>query len=236
MHDIRKIILLAAMGIMFSACSDRGASSAETNTHADADHSHAHNDEEHHKDADVNAADKDRSKVSETRSADSHTHGGASLAIVLEGSQLIVELDSPLYNVLGFEHAAETAAQKAAVLKAETILSNGAGLFEFNNEAACSAISDHIEVDLDFDDHDEEGHHDDHDDHDDEEADEHESHKDIVLQYEYMCRNPKALKYVTVKLFESFENLTDIELVYLGPNIQRQDILSPNKTRMNLKR
>jgi len=57
------------------------------------------------------------------------------MAIVLDGRQLIIELDTPLYNVLGFEHAAETAAQKATVLRAETILSKSGDLFTFNSEA-----------------------------------------------------------------------------------------------------
>jgi len=67
---------------------------------------------------------------------------------------------------------------------------------------------------------DDHGHEDDHDDHSGE------THKDISLRYEYICAKPKALEHVTLHLFDKFETLSDIELVYLGPNIQKQDVLS----------
>ena len=156
---------------------------------------------------------------------------------------LTVELDTPLYNVLGFEHEAETATQKAAVLHAETVLTRGGPLFVFNNEAGCSIIRDTISVELEHhEDEDHEGDHDDHedddhgeDDHEDEESHD-ETHKDVVLQYEYKCQSPTALKNVTVNLFEHFENLTELDLVYLGPNTQKQSELSAAKPRMNLTR
>ena len=168
------------------------------------------------------------------RSAQSHTHGDASLAMVLENAVITVELDTPLYNLLGFEHAAETAAQKAAVEKAETILSKGGPLFVFNSEAGCTIAAQTISVELDVDghdDHEEEGHDDEH--HDDEHDDE-DTHKDANLQYEYRCSRPKALEHVTVNLFKHFENLTELDLVYLGPNTQKQVEINAGKTRIAL--
>ncbi len=48
-------------------------------------------------------------------SGDAHVHGTAALRIAVEGPQLVVELESPLANLLGFEHAPRTDAQRAAV-------------------------------------------------------------------------------------------------------------------------
>ena len=249
MHNVIQITSLAAFLAMCSACTQ-----AETSSHSPSEHSETHSSEHHqsgetksHSDT-AETTHSGKAAVSDTRSAESHTHGDASLAIVLDGSMLTVELDTPLYNVLGFEHEAETAAQKAAVLKAETVLTRGGPLFVFNNEAGCSIIGDIISVELEH--HEDEDHDDeDHDDHEDDEhedddhEDDHEdeeshdkTHKDVVLQYDYKCQSPTALKNVTVNLFEHFENLTELDLVYLGPNTQKQSELSAAKPRMNLTR
>ena len=224
MHDIFKIISVAALGILFSACSgaDHRDHNADNYTRAESSHDHAHDD--HHEHSEEKPLGENRANLSETRSASSHTHGDASLAIVLDGNKITVEFDSPLYNLVGFEHAAETPAQKAAVLAAQATLSNVASLIMFNKDAGCRASNDKISVDLGLGEH---QHHDD-------DAHEEETHKDISLQYDYICQKPKALKYVSVKLFESFENLTDIELVYLGPNTQKHDILTLKNTRIKL--
>ena len=85
-------------------------------------------------------------------------------------------------------------------------------------------------------------HHDDHDDdhHDDDHDDRHddtsERHKDIALEYHYRCHHPESLKDITVNLFEHFEHMSEIELIYLGPDTQKQDVLNRNKTRVKLTR
>ena len=249
MYRLIKITSLAALIAMCSACSETETSSPSPSAHSEthsSEHQHSGETKSHSDTAETTHSGK--AAVSDTRSAESHTHGDASLAIVLDGSMLTVELDTPLYNVLGFEHEAETAAQKAAVLKAETVLTRGGPLFVFNNEAGCSIIGDTISVELEHhededhedEDHEDEDHEDeDHDDHEDDHEDEEshdDTHKDVVLQYDYKCQSPTALKNVTVNLFEHFENLTELDLVYLGPNTQKQSELSAAKPRMNLTR
>ena len=240
MHNVIQITSLAAFLAMCSACTQAESPSEHSETHS-SEHHQSGETKSHSDTAETTHSGK--AAVSDTRSAESHTHGDASLAIVLDGSMLTVELDTPLYNVLGFEHEAETATQKAAVLHAETVLTRGGPLFVFNNEAGCSIIRDTISVELEHhEDEDHEGDHDDHedddhgeDDHEDEESHD-ETHKDVVLQYDYKCQSPTALKNVTVNLFEHFENLTELDLVYLGPNTQKQSELSAAKPRMNLTR
>ena len=187
-------------------------------------------------------------QVSETRSADSHTHGAAALALVLENGVVTAEFETPLYNLLGFEHAAETEAQKAAVKKAETVLSNPAPLFVFNSSAKCAPAAERISVELGLDDHGQDHRDHEHDDshkhdedhsHDDDHGhadDEHSDHKDVILSYEFSCQNPDALTEVTVNLFEHFDNLAELDLVYLGPNTQKQISLNAANSRASLTR
>ncbi|MEM7728411.1 MAG: DUF2796 domain-containing protein [Pseudomonadota bacterium] len=186
------------------------------------------------------------------RQADSHVHGAAALSMALDGERLSVELESPLYNILGFEHAPDTAEQKDAVVAAQSTLSDPAALFAFSPEAECMAdpvspvalfeegnMHDHDHNDEHrhddghshdddhehSDDHDHEGDHaHDHDDgdhaHDDHDHDDAHVHRDVLLSYEYTCARPDALGAVELKLFDRFDELSEVELVYLGPNAQ----------------
>ena len=243
MRPVITIISLTAFLAMVSACSDGGVSSSDHSHPAKGEETaHQTHEETHSKTEKVETQHSEKDHGVETRFAESHAHGDASLAIVLDKSKVTVEFDTPLYNLLGFEHVAETAAQKAAVTKAETVLSKGAPLFVFNSAAKCSILDETKSVDLDLnsseeadghheDDHDDEHHDDDHD-----EGEDDETHKDLIVQYEFKCESPNALKNVTVNLFEHFENLTEVDLVYLGPNTQKQAELSATKRRMELTR
>ena len=99
MHNVIQITSLAAFLAMCSACTQ-----AETSSHSPSEHSESHSDE-HHQSETKSQSDtaktthSGKAAVIDTRSAESHTHGDASLAIVLDGSMLTVELDTPLYNV-----------------------------------------------------------------------------------------------------------------------------------------
>jgi len=231
MHSIIKAISLAAFMTMCSACSKTDTSSSKPTDYSPKDGTQAKK---------VNS---DKAKRTETRSAESHSHGDASLAIVLEGSTMTVELDTPIYNLLGFEHIAETAKQKIAVQKAELVLSNSGSLFVFNSHAECKLSGETIRVELGLDGHEDHDDHEDHEDDQEEDHDEHEeddahdkTHKDVTIRYNYKCSNPQSLKSVRVNLFEHFENLTKLDLVYLGPNTQKQVELSATKTSMILTR
>lgn len=66
----------------------------------------------------------------ETRQLGAHVHGAAKLSFAEEGGALYAELESPLYNLVGFEHAPQTAAQRTAYNDVIEKL-GGAGLMEF---------------------------------------------------------------------------------------------------------
>jgi len=230
-----KVTSLAVAIVMCSACGNTDTVSSEPSSPAKKTVSaQPENPDTQAFKSEVKTTQAEKAKGNETRSAESHTHGDASLAVVVEGSKVIVELETPLYNLVGFEHAAETEKQKAAVIKAESVLSGGAPLFMFNVEAGCDApdISGSVKLDIDHD----HTKNDTHNEGDIEDNHDPDAHKDVVLQYEYICSSPKALKNVTVMLFEYFENLTELDLVYLAPNTQKQGDLSAAKPRMDLTR
>ena len=191
---------------------------------------------------DISLENEGSSNSDVVRSAESHVHGGATLALALDGNQLIVELDSPLYNLLGFEHAPETEAQRRAVQDAESKLSNADGMLGFNPEAGCepALMSEDVHLFDGVEDHDDD--HDDHNNHDNEhedehaEDDDHAAHRDFLLTYEFSCTSPSELDRVTVGLLDAFPLMTDLELVYLGPDTQTRYALNPSNVTIDLGR
>ena len=192
-------------------------------------------------------------KVSEplqtTRTADAHTHGDAELAIVLEKNMLTIELDTPVYNILGFEHAPETNIQKAALKKAELDLGRGDTLFTPNNQADCTSFSNDETVALfdtnmlDEESHENEGDHHGHKEtHDNNEhqneahTDDHDEvrHTDVVLSYVFKCQNPDKLSNLRINLFEFFEKLSEIDATILGPSTQKQVTLTRNQSQLDI--
>lgn len=169
--------------------------------------------------------------TSEIRSADSHVHGGAAMSVVSEGRLVMVELETPLYNLIGFEYAPRTDAEKRAVMAAQTELSNPEDWIKFNDAAGCFFMSRAKEITLFSDDaaHQSSDHR-----HDDAKSGEQDhdhdhdygSHKDVILSYSANCAAPQKLETVIVDIFERFPAMTTIELVYLGPSVQRSYRLS----------
>ena len=57
-----------------------------------------------------------------------HEHGVAVLRVVSEGATLMIEFVSPLDNLVGFEHAPRTDAQRTALRAAQARLRDAAAL------------------------------------------------------------------------------------------------------------
>ncbi|UPR28928.1 DUF2796 domain-containing protein [Vibrio crassostreae] len=123
----------------------------------------------------------------EFRSHDAHVHGQVEVNIAQDGQELLVEVTAPGADVVGFEHAPETAEQKKVFEQAIAQLNKPEELFSFNN-ASCTLKFKSVANTLEGDHDDHEGHdhaehgHDDHEGHDHAEHDhddhDHDDHKD----------------------------------------------------------
>ena len=77
-------------------------------------------------------------KHASTASLDAHEHGVASLNLVVDGGQLIIELDSPAANIVGFEHMPGSAEDFAALADARKQLLRADALFAITDAAGCA--------------------------------------------------------------------------------------------------
>ncbi|MEC7941906.1 MAG: DUF2796 domain-containing protein [Pseudomonadota bacterium] len=118
----------------------------------------------------------------EFRSHSAHVHGQVEVNIAQDGQELLVEVTAPGADVVGFEHAPETAEQKKVFEQAIAQLNKPDELFSFDN-ANCTLKFKSVSNTLEGDHDEHEGHdhaehgHDDHEGHDHAEHDHHD-HKD----------------------------------------------------------
>jgi len=98
------------------------------------------------------------------RELGSHEHGSATMNVALDQGAVLIELESPWNNLVGFEHAPNTEQQHALVDDAMASLNQSDQLFAFNG-AEC--ISTGIDLDSSLAEGDHDDHKDEHDDHED---------------------------------------------------------------------
>lgn len=73
--------------------------------------------------------------------AGAHVHGAATLRVAVDGNELMLEFESPLDNLVGFEHAPRTENEKAAVRRMAEQLRQAERLFVPSAAAKCSGSS-----------------------------------------------------------------------------------------------
>ncbi|MDW3221864.1 MAG: DUF2796 domain-containing protein [Paracoccaceae bacterium] len=166
----------------------------------------------------------------ETRQLDAHEHGVGQLDIAIEGTRIEMALHAPGADIVGFEYAARSAEDRAAVDAAVAILARPLDLFVLPGSAGCSVVAASAELESEaaeheehaghegehgHDDHDEHAHDDEHG-HDDEHA--HEDHEEAAghtefhAEYQLNCADPAAISNIGFVYFETFPNALELEV------------------------
>ncbi|WP_372874560.1 DUF2796 domain-containing protein [Pseudomonas sp.] len=153
-------------------------------------------------------------------SLDAHEHGAARLNVVLDGQALELELESPAMNLVGFEHAAESDADKAKVAAARSQLQDPQALFGLA-AGNCTVSETELESALFEEDEEHKEHHD---------HDEGSAHSEIHAHYQLDCKKPGELKQLNLgELFKRFPATEKIQVQLIGPNGQQGVELTPAK-------
>lgn len=167
--------------------------------HEHSEHSHEHSHEHQHE---------------EHGSLGAHVHGVAELNVALDGSTLELQLQSPAMNLLGFEHAAQSAEDKAKVAAVQKLLEQPLSLFGLN-EGQCTLTDHELESPL-FESNSTEKKHEEHAHSDTEHA-----HNDIHAHYQLACEQPDNLKQLDLtELFQRFPATEKIKVQLIGPSGQ----------------
>lgn len=160
------------------------------------------------------------SASAQQRDLDAHEHGVGQLNIAIEKSIILMELEAPGADIVGFEHPAKSDQDKKAIEDALAVLSKPMDLFKFTDEAQCTVSSASVELEGDAE-HDEEAHKDE-DDHghgdDEKHADGHEDHDDEAShtefhgEYKFTCALPSKLTGIDFPYFAKFQNAKELEV------------------------
>ena len=151
-----------------------------------------------------------------------HEHGVGRLNAVLDGQALELELDSPAMNLVGFEHLATSAADKAKVAAVRKQLENPLALFNLPKGAGCVVSTQELNSPL-FGDKPEADHDDDDDhDHDAKGGEHHHDHSEIHAHYQFTCATPTALSNLDLsQVFKTFPATQKIQVQLIGPSGQQ---------------
>jgi hypothetical protein len=162
-----------------------------------------------------------------------HEHGVATLNVALEGSTLEIELQSPAMNIVGFEHAASSEADKKTVAAARALLEKPQALFSLPAAAGCSLSENEVRSPLFGNaeaDHDHDHDHDEHADGDEH----HHEHSDIDADYSFTCKQPGELKTLDLSAFyKQFPATQKINVQLIGPSGQQGVESTPANPRLS---
>ncbi len=162
----------------------------------------------------------------ERREAGPHQHGHGTLNIAIEGSRVSMELEVPGNDIVGFEHAAKTKAQRAAMSKAKAQLGAPLSLFRLPANAGCSVKEAAVKIESEGkDDAKKAGHkHDDHD-HD---------HSEFHAEYTLECGTIANLTSIEFPYFSMFKAAEELDVTVITPKGQTKFDVKRDKPRLEL--
>jgi hypothetical protein len=147
-----------------------------------------------------------------------HAHGVASLNLAIDGPVVELELESPAMNLVGFEHAPTSDAERETLNQTLDLLADAARLFRLPVGAGCTLEDAWVESPHGP----ESGTSQDHD---------HEPaggvHSDIRATYRFQCADPGALTGVEILLFGLFPGTERLRVQYVAPAGQGAADLTP---------
>ncbi len=157
---IMRLLAIGCFVLLVAACTpapaemnaDLNSDSVETPTaeptdedHGDEDHGDGDHDDGDHGDEDHNDGD-------ERRELGAHEHGAAELTVAMAGGEVAIDLQTPAFNVLGFEYAPASEEEKTLLTESVAALAAG-NLLQLDPSAGCTLVEADVDSELLEDDH-----------------------------------------------------------------------------------
>ena len=146
------------------------------------------------------------------RQLGAHAHGQGKLSIAVEKRTVEMELEAPGSDIVGFEHAAKTAEQKAAVAKARALLAKPLALFKLPDAAGCKVTSAKVKLVGGGDQH---GHG-----HSHGKAAKDKAaaapHSEFHAEYTLTCARPELLQAIEFDYFKTFAGAQALDVSIIG--------------------
>ena len=165
------------------------------------------------------------------RQLGAHVHGAGKLAIAIERRTVEIELEAPGSDIVGFEHAAQTAEQKQAVSQARATFTKPLGLIRFPEAAGCKVASAKVKlVGGGAHDH---GHAHNHGKQAQGKAD---AHSEFHAEYKFNCAKPELVRTIDLDYFKAFPRAEKLDVEFVSDKTQTKAVATRDKPRVELKR
>jgi len=155
--------------------------------------------------------------TAQPRQAGAHNHGHASLTLALEGRTLSVTFESPAFPLYGFERAARTPAENAAIASVRGRLASADTLFRLEPAGGCqlsqsdlSGLSPGARAQQD-------------------------GHADVSALYTFVCAAGKTPGRIEVTAFDQFSGLERVDILLIGPKGQKAGAARPQRRSVDLR-
>lgn len=148
-----------------------------------------------------------------------HEHGVAKLDIAVDAKQIVVQFESPLDNLVGFERAPRTDSERKRADEAVARLKDGQTMFQFDPAAGCTLMRSNLDsppLSLG-----------------DGSARAQPGHADLFGSWEFSCADAAKASYVDVGLF-AFKQLKRVQVQLALPKTQAKSELKRPKARISL--
>lgn len=120
-----------------------------------------------------------------------HEHGKLTFNVALDRQTLSIELDAPADNVIGFEHAPRTDAERTSISDAASLLQSGNGLFAFPPNAFCKFVSTELHAP---------------------EWKEGQHHADYEARFRFHCDQPQHLEWLQLPLLTKLREVHEAQV------------------------
>lgn len=158
------------------------------------------------------------------RQHSSHEHGAATMLLAIEDNEIQLRIESPAANLLGFEYAPRTDAEKQQLKQAVKNLRNADNVVQFPGQAECrvkrASVLHTVGAEDVHEEHAEDDHDHKHEEHGHDEHKEQDSHSDFIVEFRFECGVIAKLNQVDAKLFSNFPLLETLDLQYIAPQGQ----------------
>ncbi|HDX8345099.1 TPA: DUF2796 domain-containing protein [Aeromonas dhakensis] len=162
-----------------------------------------------------------------------HEHGHGHLNLVLDGNQLMIELQAPAADLVGFEHAAKSDEEKAQYAKAVAQLKQPDALLRFDPAAGCTLTQQALQAAKEDHDHDHDHDHQKSDGKHDEHQHDDAGHADMGAMYTYTCAEPAKLTGLEATLFSVYPSLEKLSVQGILPSGQTAAELTPSANKLS---
>ena len=175
-----------------------------------------------------------RVAAAQQRQLGPHEHGRGTLNIAIEAGRISMELEAPGVDIVGFEHAAKTARQKAALENAKKQLLAPQSLFKFPRAAGCLVADAKVDIEREEHEHDQgtEPHAEQHK--AEAAAAEEKGHSNFHAEYAFTCNAPTSITAVEFGYFQAFAGAQKLEVNVITPKGQTKFEVSRAKPRIDL--